>query len=178
MNFKHVVFALGANLFAALSAQAAIVGPSTSVTASFDVSGVTPGQITAWGYRCSTTCAGDTNLFDSGAQVLANFGTSAGADDIGSVLFTQPFGFDISNFNTPNGTPIAVGSISTLFLTFIYVDDTFGVDSLRITFGDQNFSVNAVQLDGTVPLPAALPLFLAGLAGVRVASRRRKQAAA
>ena len=72
-----------------------------------------------------------------------------------------------------NGNPFALSQLLTT-----YNFNLLGVSSVSITGFDSgywvadNINVNSVS---AVPLPAALPLFLTGLAGVAALSRRRRR---
>jgi len=52
-----------------------------------------------------------------------------------------------------------------------------GVSSIRLTYFDTDFYLEAVTVSD-VPIPAALPLLLSGLAGLGFAARKKKRAAA
>ena len=68
--------------------------------------------------------------------------------------------------------------ISSIYLTFVYVDDQFDVSSLRLSINGELITGAVSELAvGEVPLPAALPLFIAGLAGMGAAARRKRKTA-
>lgn len=184
MNLKHVFACIVAAAFASANAQAALVSPATSVTAAFDVTGLTPGDITHYGYQCTSICgpngSGDPENFSPGAMVEVLFGATAGGGEFGSLIATQPVAFDIAGFTHTLGSgSINVGAVSTIFITFVYVDDVFGVTRLLLRIGDEEFLYSdAFEISPSeVPLPAALPLFLAGLAGLGFLNRTRRAAA-
>ncbi|WP_425408507.1 VPLPA-CTERM sorting domain-containing protein [Hyphococcus sp.] len=185
MNIKVLLSGFVALLAATAGANAATVSATTSVTAEVDVSAVTPGNLRRYGYSCGATCSGSSSgnpdNLDAGASFLINFGTSAGADDLGSLVFTNPFMDDINNFASAAGLPVdglALGSLSTLFMTFVFIDDEFAVGDMYIFIDDNILNGTISELSvSDVPLPAALPLFLAGLAGVGAVARRKKKRA-
>ncbi len=178
MKLGYLCAALAASLMAAGAASAAVlVSPGQSAVAAFNVSGLTPGTITSYGYGCSQpTCdgnqTGDPDNLASGASIQVSFGSTAGASDIASLVFANPFGFDITNFSTSVNIP--VGALSTIYLTFSFIDDVFAVDTLFLRLsGGNNMGVTASPL-APIPLPAALPLFLAGLAGLGLTRATRR----
>jgi len=72
------------------------------------------------------------------------------------------------------------GDMTALFSTFIALaagGDAFFADTTSIFFEfvDKQFYISAINV-AEIPLPAALPLLISGLAGLGFASRRRKQA--
>lgn len=182
MRFRTLALALLASFMTAASAEAALVTSTQSVTFAFDTSGLGAAfTITNGGYNCTASCpAGqaDPAALATTGTIQFDFGTTAGAADIATVLFANPFGFPITNAGGGifgGGVPVA-GPLSTLFITMVFVNDDYGVDTLTIGTGGVN--INGVLLNGVIPLPAALPLFLAGLAGLGLTGRRRKSAAA
>lgn len=183
MRIRTVALALLASFMTAASAEAALVTSTQSVTFAFDTSGLGAAfTIINGGYNCTASCpAGqaDPAALDTTGTIQFDFGTTAGAADIATVLFPNPFGFPITNASGgifgAAGVPVA-GPLSTLFITMVFVNDDYGVDTLAIGTGEVN--LNGVLLNGVIPLPAALPLFLAGLAGLGLTGRRRKSAAA
>lgn len=174
--------ALVASLFAAATANAALVTSGNPATFAFDTSGLGGSfTITSGGYSCNASCpegATDTAALADGASILFNFGSTAGASDLGSATYTNNFGFDIDNVSGGifgAGVPIS-GPLTTLFVTMVFVDDEFGVDSLQIGTGQTNLTGRLLVPD--VPLPAAAPLFLSALVGAGFLNRKRKKAAA
>jgi hypothetical protein len=71
-----------------------------------------------------------------------------------------------------NGVTLTSG-VAYILVTTGYNNNTFGVFTNTIS-GDGNITLAA----GPVPLPAALPLFAAGLGAMGLMSRRRKRKAA
>ncbi len=142
MNIAHPLIGLLALFLASPCAYAAKVSPTNSVTAEFDVTGVTPAAITRFGYACRSTCdvnaSGDPKNLRGGAHILVKFGTTAGADDLGSFVFPIPHEVDLNNVNTSFGVssfePIGE-SVTSVFMTFAYVDDEFYVDRMLLFIG-------------------------------------------
>ena len=181
MGYRAVALALLASFAMAAPAGAVLVTSTNSATFAFDTSGLGAAfTITNGGYDCTASCPAGNNVpapeaLDTGATIQFDFGTTAGAADLGTILFTNPFGIPITNaaggiFGA--GGLAVTGPLATLFITMVFFDDDYGVDTLQIGTGLAN--LNGVL----IPLPAALPLFLAGLAGLGLAGRRRKSAAA
>lgn len=179
---KSLIAGAAASFVLISGAYAATVSVNTSVVGEFDVTGIAAGTVSGYGYECGATCSGgngsgDPDNLAASASILVNLGTSAGADDLGSRTFANTFGTDITDFGTGLGIAFP-GSLNTIYLTFVYVDDQFDVSSLRLSINGELITGAVSELAvGEVPLPAALPLFIAGLAGMGAAARRKRKTA-
>jgi PEP-CTERM motif len=171
--------------FAGAVAQAAFVTPTNSVTFAFDVSGLGDTTFTRfiWCGDQELSCFNSpTNTLDEefgpGATMQLDFGTIAGGGDIGTSFFTNSFSDGSDNFSTdlpPNQSILA--SLTTLFVTLIYVDDVYGATQLGLRFSGNNIIYGEMLPPSEVPLPAALPLFLMGAAGLGFAGKRKRRLA-
>ena len=184
MFFKSTLSWLIAAVIISTSANAALVSPTTSAYASFDVSGLTPGEITGFATACIPSCPlpeGDNSVYAIPAfgNFLVNFGTSAGSDDIGSRIFYNPFPMSVAGIQTTtSGSFVSIpDGISTIFATIIFVDSVFKSDEMKLFIDGQLVATSMTQeiSASEVPLPAALYLFLAGIAGVGAATRHKRQ---
>ncbi|MEY8830557.1 VPLPA-CTERM sorting domain-containing protein [Sedimentitalea sp. XS_ASV28] len=159
-------------------ASAATVDASNDVTFQFDLSGVGDASFSSFGYNCNG-CSGE-GLFESGASVQIDFGTTLGASDIGSRTFTNPFNFAISNVGSGLSPQIEVaGSVETLFMTFRFVDDAFDIFNASISgggIGTLNGGLVENPVPSPVPLPAGFLLMASAIGGL--AFVKRKQASA
>ncbi|WP_425410497.1 DUF4394 domain-containing protein [Hyphococcus sp.] len=145
--------------------------------------------ITANAYSNSVAGAMTTQQYalDSSLNILATLNNNAGdLTTIGGVTLNgQDF-----NFNTDTGFDIFSGGGSDV--AYAILQENGGLSSLftiDLASGALNFlgsfannlgqinglAVGVVPGFGEVPIPAALPLFLAGMAGLRFASRRKKK---
>lgn len=92
---------------------------------------------------------------------------------------------DLSNLNNPTLTTVTVsnyigpGSFSDRFFFGSTVTaSNFGLLVVSLASNETNFAtVNGITIDGTTPLPAALPLFATGLGGLGLLGWRRKRKA-
>lgn len=183
MNFRAFAIAIAVSIVSAVSAQAAMVTAATPVTFVFDTSGLGSSfDITSGNFQCTASCPAGNNVdapeaLAIGASLGFDFGTSAGGDDIATREYKNNFGFAITNVSGGIfGSDITVsGPLSLLYVTLFFVDDEYGVDSLSL-YNDQDALIGQL-VTSEVPLPAALPFFLAGLAGLGLGGRKRKQAA-
>lgn len=111
---------------------------------------------------------------------------TAEAVTISDITFLASDGMDISESITTNVDVLTdngaffgtLGGLSALIAAgdALFADTfTFSISAL-----DEAFFIGAINLNddtGVIPVPAALPLLLSGLAGLGFAGRRRKQAA-
>ena len=106
-----------------------------------------------------------------------DFGTSAGGDEIGTSLFVSTFSFAVNNVtSTLIPAQVILASLGTLFVTMVYVDDNYSASSLALELASGR-RVGGVLQVSDVPLPAALPLFLMGLAGLGFSKKRNRRLA-
>lgn len=159
------------------SSQAAIVEAGSPALFSFDTSGEGALSILQFDYSCPTECVPSTNLLEAGASFQLDFGLTAGSDDLGTLTFTNPFGFALNNVASGIATPIAVPmSASEFFVSVLFVDDIFGIEILNVSGSGFNLSGVLVNAPSAIPLPAALPLFAGGLGLMGLFGWRKKQA--
>ncbi|WP_425408949.1 VPLPA-CTERM sorting domain-containing protein [Hyphococcus sp.] len=128
------------------------------------------------GSECANT--GDDNI-RSGEAVTLTFSETVTVSDFS---FTDALHNDL-NSNDTNTLLIAFND-PNVFQQFTFAEAVAlvmsGVDLIRFAFDDAGsglqFYVNGFEATSAVPLPAAAPLLLAGIAGLGFASRRRKKA--
>lgn len=170
------VLALMASFIA--PASAATVDAQNAVAFEFDLSTAGAINLNRFGYNCGA-CASEDRLL-SGATMQIDFGSTLGAADIGTSTFANPFNFAISNVSAGlgGGVPVA-GSVDSLFVTFRFVDDAFGVSSATlyhpstgVLVGTFAGSVPASPVS-PVPLPAGMVLMVSGLGGLAFLKRRK-----
>lgn len=88
------------------------------------------------------------------------------------------------NFGTATFTALNDGVVVSTFMSanssnppLFYGFEGIIFDEIRIAVGGNGFAIiDNIAFNSEVPLPAALPLFLAGIAGLGFAGRRRKPA--
>ena len=180
MKTSFRIIAATAFLFVAslfTPAQAAVVTPTSSVTFEFDVSGLGAATFTSFSYSCSTfpLCNTGGGRLLSGASFTMDFGTFAGGSDIGTSSFVNPFGFAINNVGAgliPSQSVAAM--LNSVFVTFNYVDDAFGIDVANIRDSLGNITLGGTLISA-VPLPAGMLLLVGALGGLGVVSRRARK---
>lgn len=181
MSLRNLMFGLiGAVGVCGTSVAAATVGPSSNVVFEFDLSGEGELNINQTNYSCDA-CGNTTLTLAVGATMRVKYGTSAGSADIATREFVNISPMELSGgvglFSDP---PFLISAdVDTLFATFEYVDDIYGVDQFIITETDLDvrFDRDRIRLEGslsTIPVPASLPLLLAGIGGLALIGRRRK----
>ena len=164
---------------AAGAAEAAVVDAQHDLTYVFDLSGDGDVEFNLSSWHCVVTCPGnDSLMLDSGGTFKVNYGTTIGGSELGSRQFKNGL---TKGLNTLGGafvtSPVlsVAAAIDTLYATIVHVDDDFAVDHFRLAigaFGDGNDRVGVLYMP-EVPLPASMPLLLAGLAAVAALARRR-----
>ena len=161
------------------SSQAAIVEAGSPAIFSFDVSGEGALTLSAYSYSCPTECPiPGPNGLAAGASFDFDFGSTAGASDLGTDTLTNPFGFALTGAATNLNAPINIpGASSEFFVSILFVDDVFGIEFFNV--GGIGFNLSGVLVDqpSAIPLPAALPLFAGGLGLMGLLGWRKKQAA-
>ena len=131
---------------------------------------------------------GAYDIFTNGS-IIFNARNSAGLVIIEITFGGNPFdllSFDIvnltnagaftltSNLGDSFAIPAAIGTVS-FATTFIGVTTLTLTQSFGASLQIDNFTINSVT--SAVPLPAALPLMIAGIAGLGAMTRRRRKAA-
>ena len=191
--FLSVFTSVGANA-AVMTITFQEVGSDVVISGSgsFDLTGMTLNAGTSGSNSFISPNAGIFNLAPNG-ESLHNFYSLADAapfSGFGPGGFTQPtsgsgdfFGVNYNPFDNERliAVPLGYVSLSMLTASITFANATFA--SLGITPGNYQLSFannNIVYnvLASEVPLPTALPLFLAGVAGLGFAKRKRKTAAA
>ncbi len=154
--------------------QASTVDASNSVSFEFDLSTTNAATFLSFGFSCGG-CIGEDRLL-SGATMELDFGSSAGASDLGTAHFTNPFGFAINNVSAGlSPQPVIPAAISSLFVTFKFVDDAYGVTNASLYSSETGMIRNISATDvpvAPVPLPAAMVLLATGLGALGFAARK------
>ena len=165
---------------------------STALSSPFDFGDFTVTQV-------NPSVVVDSSIFCTDGSDACLVGRSGPAlprafDDF--ALGTTFFGFELNQVNPTEVIEVAVTGLSGLFTFNISGDgfyafgDATGLVSVVFTglgvadpsgitsFGNYSFDEIILQIDdlSEIPLPAAFPLFLAGLAGLGFARRRNKKA--
>jgi len=136
-----------------------------------------PGNVLIIGEAPSADSGPDTNPDDNGrgGQIVFDF--------LIPVTFTAFDVFDdVTNFSVFSDLGTIVSSVSldenNEFASFTDLN-AVGISSLTFDFGNASGAIDNLSFAvAAVPLPASLPLLLAGLGGLGVAARRRKIQAA
>lgn len=170
-------FLLVAGLFAPV--QAATVTATNPVTFEFDVSGFGALTATNFRYSCFVTpsCSGGGGgTLLSGASVTLDFGTPAGASDIGTSSFTNPSFSPINNVRADLIQSQSIAALlNSVFVTFNFVDDEFDIDTVGISGTGFSIDGTLVPAVAVIPLPAGMFLLLGALGGLGLARRRGKK---
>lgn len=181
--FRVVLFSLLAHCLLLGPSNAALITPATSATFQVDTSGVSaPFTITGGAWNCYVTCSAvgnGTAQFADDASARFNFGTSISGSDLGSLVATNPFDLDISDFSGAifGANQLTITSpLNTLYVTVVFIDDSFAIDWLQIFVGSSTFLQATPAIPPSeIPLPSALPLFLLGGIAISQVSLRRKR---
>lgn len=183
LNSIYAILAVVATWVAGSTAQAVPVTQTSSATFAFDFSSI--GEFNAssftWCGYDPILCSGggdssEDQRLSGGASFQLNFGTTIGGADLGSRIFTNPSPSSADNFASILSPNVLLdASLDTVYVTLVFIDDIFGAEALRLVAGEQRV-MGQLLPTSEVPLPAALPLFLAGAAGLSLTARKRKRA--
>ncbi len=161
------------------SVNAALVAPGQLAVFSFDTSSLGAFAVNQFKYSTTLCTNNDGNaecLLGSGKSFDLLFGTTFGGDDIGTSSFTNSFSsIDLANVTT-GVIPIQniLGSVTLLFVSLGFGDDTFDVATLELNTPDlvgQFVGISAV------PIPAAIWLFGTALIGLFGFGKRKSRIA-
>ena len=164
-----------------------IVNSSTSAFFQYDVAGIGSFDATGFFYSCfAPACpAGpDPDKLASGASFQMDFGSTLGANDLGTGFVFNSFAFEITNLSSSlrdapgSGTSITINidaSLSNFFVTVLFVDDAFGIDVLNIGTSSVGTLVGEM-VAAPAPEPSTLALFATGLALLAFLGWRRRGA--
>ncbi|MEE4211985.1 MAG: VPLPA-CTERM sorting domain-containing protein [Parvularcula sp.] len=97
------------------------------------------------------------------------YGNSDGGNSL-TFIGSANIGAESNSFPWPGYVDINYSDLSTVVLAAQGYNDDFKISSLKLDLG------GGIDIVDEVPLPAALPIFLTGLAGLSFARRRQKQA--
>lgn len=179
MRIKTKILALLASFTFFGTAQAATVDAVTSLELDYAVTGTGGGDLTYVGldsvYACEVFTVDCANIFNDVIFEFA-FGSSLNGDDLGTVIVDgTTAGVDLSGI----GGVASLSGLPEMF--FVHASliggsvDAFTAITLAVEFGDRFFSFDPLQLEPPLetPLPAALPLFFAGIAGLGFTKRKK-----
>jgi len=121
------------------------------------------------GSGCNYSIPGNDDKISKGDAVTLDFGKPV---DLSNFSFTDELHFDL---NSSNAT-LLVNGIEWTFANLVAAT-LVGVQTLKLAFGGSNASEFYLNSLTAVPLPAAAPLIISGLAGLGFAARRRRRKA-
>ncbi|WP_411819693.1 VPLPA-CTERM sorting domain-containing protein [Hyphococcus formosus] len=191
MKFRNIVFGVMGNVAAIVGAQAATVDFYTLPTSStpelfFDGGSVTgSADVQVLNYNGIGIVGGSIDTAVDGNESMA-FSFSA---PVNNVTYSVQFTANIDGDGTLGDRSIEIfglggtslGTFSQFNIGTFALSDLVGaaiITGFELTAEVDFFRVSGISFDlapSEVPIPAALPLFLAGLAGVGAIGRKRKQ---
>ncbi|MEO1041165.1 MAG: VPLPA-CTERM sorting domain-containing protein [Pseudomonadota bacterium] len=204
MNIKSLIASIAVPIMLVSAAQAAVVTYNFEATQSINVGTATPGSITEFAQTQTTVTGsfsydtstgplndnGDIALYLTGQITLNNGGTGFSSLPLETTRVIYGLNLDqfaVIGLNGDDEFTITLTGDTSLFssgdLPLSLALANFG-QSARFRVIDFNtnalaqFDITSLTEVSPVPLPAAAPLFLAGLAGAGFARRRHKKQAA
>ena len=160
--------------------SAATLEPGQTADFAIDLSGEGALSLNRYGYACndpSVCFSGGPGQLAAGASLTFDIGSSRGASDYASLVYTQSSSFSGDAFNAPMGTTLDFpAAADTVFVRIGAVDDAFTVNSVVLSaFGVGVFRGSELPPE-PVPVPPALPLGLSGLAALLIMRQSRRNA--
>ncbi len=119
------------------------------------------------GSGCNYSVPANGDNIGAGDSVTLDFGKPV---DLSKFSFTDRLHFDLSS----SGATLLVNGVEWTFANLVAAK-LAGVQTLTLAFGGSNptqFYLNSLN---AVPIPAAAPLLISGIAGLFFAARRRKR---
>lgn len=149
MSFNRAAIAGALLVFFSADANAVLLTSGNPLTFEVDISTRTGNNFQQWRFGGSfSPDPNDPLKLGVGNSILVDFGSTIGGDDIGSLLFTNPFSTPISNVATASGLPAPISApIDTLFVTHTFVDDEVDIDFIDIQLGTDVFRSTTIVID-------------------------------